>query len=111
MNKEKIHEIIFGINTKDGRIFDIILLGAILISVVGVILSSDERIEEKYGQLLYIAEWIFTILFTVEYILRIYSAKNRRKYIFSFMGVVDLVAIIPTYLMFIYPPIRYLLDV
>lgn len=111
MNKEKIHEIIFGINTKAGRQFDLILLSAIIISVIGIIISSDVKIEEKYGSLLYIAEWIFTILFTIEYILRIYSAKNRKKYIFSFMGIVDLLAIIPTYMMFIYPPIKYLLDI
>ena len=111
MNKERIREIIFGINTKSGKRFDLILLSLIIISVIGVILNSDSRIEEKYGNLLYITEWIFTILFTIEYILRVYSAKNRKKYIFSFMGIVDLLAIIPTYLMFIYPPIRYLLDI
>jgi voltage-gated potassium channel len=84
---------------------------AIIISVIGIIISSDARIEKKYGHPLYVAEWIFTILFTIEYILRIYSAKNRKKYIFSFMGIVDLLAIIPTYMMFIYPPIKYLLDI
>ena len=111
MDKERIREIIFGINTKSGKRFDLILLSLIIISVIGVILNSDSRIEEKYGNLLYITEWIFTILFTIEYILRVYSAKNQKKYIFSFMGIVDLLAIIPTYLMFIYPPIRYLLDI
>ena len=103
--------VIFGINTKAGRWFDLILLSLIIISVIGVILSSDVRMEEKYAPLLYIAEWAFTILFTIEYILRVYSAPNRKKYIFSFMGVVDLLAIIPTYMMFIYPPIKYLLDI
>jgi len=111
MNKEKIREIIFGMNTKAGKQFDIILLSAILISVIGIILSSDIEIEKKYGTLLYVIEWIFTLLFTIEYALRIYSAPNRKKYIFSFMGVVDLLAIIPTYMMFIYPPIKYLLDI
>ena len=111
MNKERIREIIFGIKTTAGRRFDLFLLLAIIISVIGIIISSDVRIEEKYGHLLYIAEWIFTILFTIEYILRIYSAKNRKKYIFSFMGIVDLLAIIPTYMMFVYPPIKYLLDI
>ena len=111
MNKERIREIIFGINTKRGRQFDLVLLLAIIISVIGIILSSDVAIEKKYGLTLYIAEWIFTILFTIEYALRIYSAPNRKKYIFSFMGIVDLIAIIPTYLMFLYPPIRYLLDI
>ena len=111
MDKEKIREVIFGINTKAGKRFDLILLGVIIISVIGIIISSDVEIEEKYGYLLYIAEWIFTLLFTIEYVLRVYSAPNRKKYIFSFMGIVDLLAIIPTYLMFIYPPIKYLLDI
>lgn len=111
MDKEKIREVIFGIDTKEGRRFDLILLVIIIMSVVGVILSSDIEIEKKYGSALHIAEWIFTILFTIEYMLRIYSSPNRKKYIFSFMGVVDLLSIIPTYLMFIYPPIRYLVDI
>jgi voltage-gated potassium channel len=111
MNKEKIREIIFGINTKGGKQFDLILLAVIIISVIGIIISSDVGIEKKYGTILYIAEWIFTLLFTIEYALRVYSAPNRKKYIFSFMGIVDLLAIIPTYLMFIYPPIKYLLDI
>ena len=111
MDKKRLQEIIFGINTKAGRRFDLILLVMILVSVIGVILSSDVRIEEKYGHYLYVVEWIFTILFTVEYSLRIYSAPNRKEYIFSFMGIVDLLAIIPTYMMFIYPPIKYLLDI
>jgi voltage-gated potassium channel len=111
MTKEKIREIIFGINTKAGKRFDLILLVIIIISVIGIIISSDAEIEEKYGNLLNVAEWIFTLLFTIEYALRVYSAPNRKKYIFSFMGIVDLLAIIPTYLMFIYPPIKYLLDI
>jgi voltage-gated potassium channel len=111
MTKEKIREIIFGINTKAGKRFDLILLAIIIISVIGIIISSDAEIEEKYGNLLNVAEWIFTLLFTIEYALRVYSAPNRKKYIFSFMGIVDLLAIIPTYLMFIYPPIKYLLDI
>ena len=111
MYKEKIREIIFDINTKSGKRFDLILLILIIISVIGIILNSDSEIEKRYGNLLYLAEWAFTILFTIEYLLRIYSASNRQKYIFSFMGIVDLLAIIPTYLMFIYPPIRYLLDI
>ena len=111
LDKEKIREVIFGINTKNGKRFDIILLFAILISVIGIILSSDKETEDKYGTLLFVAEWIFTLLFTIEYALRVYSAKNRRKYIFSFMGIIDLLAIIPTYTTFIYPPIKYLIDI
>ena len=105
MKKEKIYEIIFGYRTEAGKKFDIYLLIAIFLSVIGVILSTDIEINKKYGLLLNITEWIFTILFTIEYFLRIYCVKNKRRYILSFMGIVDLLAIIPTYLMFFYPPI------
>ena len=105
LKKEKIYEVIFGYRTEAGRKFDIYLLIAIFLSVVGVILDSDTEINKKYGILLNITEWIFTILFTIEYILRVYCAKNKKRYILSFMGIVDLLAIIPTYLMFFYPPI------
>ena len=84
---------------------------AILVSVFGVILSSVESIEQQYGNILRLTEWIFTILFTVEYILRIYSIKKPFKYIFSFMGIIDFLSIIPTYLVFIYPPIHVLVDI
>ena len=109
--KEKIREIIFGYKTKAGRQFDIILLIAIVLSVIGVILISNTEINEKYGVALKVLEWIFTILFTIEYILRIYSTRNKRRYIFSFMGIVDLLAVIPTYLMFAYPPIGDLVNI
>lgn len=95
--KEQIRRVIFGYRTKLGKRFDIILMIAISLSVIVVILDSDKEIDQKYGSILHIAEWIFTILFTIEYGLRIYSAPHRRKYIFSFMGIVDLLSIIPTY--------------
>ena len=84
-NREYIGEVIFGYKTKEGKQFDIYLLIAIVISVIGVILSSNEQIKNSYGILLTLIEWVFTILFTIEYALRIYTAKNKRKYIFSFM--------------------------
>ena len=111
MTKDRLHEIIFEADTKKGKLFDIILLVAILVSVFGVILSSVESIEQQYGNILKLTEWIFTILFTVEYILRIYSIKKPFKYIFSFMGIIDFLSIIPTYLVFIYPPIHVLVDI
>ena len=92
MMKERLHEIIFEADTKKGKLFDIILLIAIIISVLGVILSSVESIDKKIGHLLTYIEWIFTLLFTIEYLLRIYS-------------------IIPTYLVFLYPPIHVLVDI
>ena len=111
MTRAKLHEIIFEADTKKGKLFDVILLIAILISVFGVILSSVENIEEEYGLLLRFTEWVFTILFTIEYILRIYSIKKPFKYIFSFMGIIDFLSIIPTYLVFLYPPIHVLVDI
>ena len=110
-NREYIGEVIFGYKTKEGKQFDIYLLIAIVISVIGVILSSNEQIKNSYGILLSLIEWVFTILFTIEYALRIYTAKNKRKYIFSFMGIVDLLSIVPTYLFFFYPPIHVLVDI
>ncbi len=110
-NREYIGEVIFGYKTKEGKQFDICLLIAIVISVIGVILSSNEQIKNSYGILLTLIEWIFTILFSIEYALRIYTAKNKRKYIFSFMGIVDLLSIVPTYLFFFYPPIHVLVDI
>jgi voltage-gated potassium channel len=111
MTRERLHEIIFEADTKKGKLFDVVLLIAIIISVFGVILSSVESIEKEYGLLLRFTEWAFTILFTIEYILRIYSIKKPFKYIFSFMGIIDFLSIIPTYLVFLYPPIHVLVDI
>ena len=111
MNKEKLREIIFGYRTKDGKKFDVILLIAVVISVIAVMLDSDKEIHKEYGKLLLIAEWFFTVLFTIEYILRIYCTIDKKKYTFSFMGIIDLLSIIPTYLMIFYAPIGYLIDI
>lgn len=111
MYKQKLQEVIFGYKTRAGKRFDIILLTAITISVIGVMLDSDKNIHQQYGKLLYIIEWIFTIFFTIEYALRIYCAKNRRRYIFSAMGIIDLLSIIPTYLTVFYAPIGSLIDI
>ena len=111
MNKEKLREIIFGYRTKDGKKFDVILLIAVVISVIAVMLDSDKEIHKEYGKLLLIAEWFFTVLFTIEYILRIYCTTDKKKYTFSFMGIIDLLSIIPTYLMIFYAPLGYLIDI
>ena len=112
MIRSKLREIIFGYRTKAGKIFDIVLLAAILISVFLVILDSDKEIHQKYGEPLMILEWVFTIFFTIEYVLRIYSSRERKKYIFSTMGIIDLLSIIPTYLtLFFAGPIGHLIDI
>jgi len=111
MYKESLREIIFGYRTRSGKIFDIALLALIIISVIGVMLDSDKNIHQRYGDVLLTAEWIFTIIFTIEYILRIYCSRSKRKYVFSTMGIIDLLSIIPTYLMVFYAPIGFLIDI
>ena len=96
MTRERIHQIIFEADTPKGKAFDIGLLIAILLSVLVVMLESVESIEKEYGGLLLALEWFFTILFTIEYFLRIYSINRPIKYIFSSMGIIDLLAILPT---------------
>ena len=95
--KIKMHEIIFEADTSGGKTFDIILLVSIIISVLIVMLDSVPGIKKDYGKILFLSEWIFTILFTIEYFLRIISIKKSFKYIFSFYGIIDLLSIIPTY--------------
>ncbi|MGK7396242.1 MAG: ion transporter [Candidatus Cyclobacteriaceae bacterium M3_2C_046] len=94
----KMHEVIFEADTLTGKIFDVALLIAIVLSVVAVMLESVDSINEKYGHILRTVEWVFTILFTIEYIARIISIRQPIYYIVSFLGIVDLVSIIPTYL-------------
>lgn len=105
--KAKLQEIIFGAETTSGKIFDIILIASILISVLVVMLDSIKSINQEYGELLYNIEWFFTIIFTIEYILRLYAVSKPIKYATSFFGVVDLLAIIPTYIGVFFPATRY----
>jgi voltage-gated potassium channel len=92
------YEIIFGHETFAGRLFDLVLMASILLSVLTVVLESVASIRESYGLFLQIAEWGFTALFTIEYITRLTVAKNPRHYARSFFGIVDLLAIAPVYL-------------
>jgi len=94
----RLHEIIFESDTRAGRAFDVLLLWAIIISVLAVMLESVREIEADYGAVLRTVEWFFTIIFTVEYLARIVSVGRPVKYMTSFLGVVDLLAVIPTYL-------------
>ncbi len=96
--REKVHEIIYEADTPAGKIFDILLLIVILISIALVMLESVESIEAKYTSLLNSSEWVITILFSLEYILRIVSVKKPKAYIFSFYGIIDLLSTIPKYL-------------
>ncbi len=96
--REKLHEIIFEADTPAGKWFDVFLLIAILISVLVVMLESTPSYGRRYGELFYMLEWILTVFFTLEYLLRIYSVYKPRHYIFSFYGIIDLLSILPTYL-------------
>ncbi|HYF32542.1 MAG TPA: ion transporter [Chitinophagaceae bacterium] len=96
--RHRLHETIYESNTLSGKIFDISLLLLILLSILVVVLDSVSSWREEYGKLFYTAEWIFTVLFTIEYILRLISLRQPLKYVFSFIGLVDLLAIIPSYL-------------
>ncbi len=95
--RHRLHEVIYEADTPSGKLFDVVLLIAIVASVLFVMLESVGWIEEEYGDLLNIGEWIITILFSIEYILRIVSIKKPWKYIFSFYGVIDLLSTIPKY--------------
>ena len=96
--KARLRDIIEGTHTPMGKLFDIILLIVILYSVIIVMLESVPRIDREYHDFLNISEWVVTILFSIEYIVRIIIARKARKYIFSFFGVVDLLSTIPKYL-------------
>lgn len=93
-----MEEVIFGVETRWGRMFDVVLLWAIVISLVAMMVESIPTFREQHGTTLYIIEWVFTIFFTLEYLLRLWASAEPRKYAFSFLGVIDLLAIIPTYL-------------
>lgn len=95
--QKKLHEIIFEADTPIGKFFDLILIICIILSIIAVMLESVEDIASQMGPILKIAEWVFTIMFTVEYLLRIYCIGKPSKYIKSFYGIIDLLAILPTY--------------
>ena len=98
--KQRTFIIIYGTNTVAGRLFDLILLGLILLSVILVMLETIKGFDAKYHTFIIIAEWIITIFFTIEYVLRIITLKKPQKYILSFYGIIDLIAILPMYLTF-----------
>ena len=105
----KLHEIIFEADTLAGKLFDVLLIVLILASVVMVMLDSVSSIRQAYGRVLYLSEWVFTLLFTIEYILRLYCVGRPLAYAGSFFGVVDLMAVLPTYLSIFFPGTQYFL--
>ncbi len=109
--REMLHRVVFQDDTKAGRVFDLVLLWLILASILVVSLESVHRINETHHELIHAAEWFFTITFTVEYAIRVYSSRSPLRYIFSFYGLIDLISIIPTYLSLFIPGIQYLVVV
>ncbi|MFK7833913.1 MAG: ion transporter [Winogradskyella sp.] len=100
--QSKLHEIIYEADTPIGKWFDVLLLFFILLSIVLVMLESVTSIDQQYHRVLYIGEWLVTILFSVEYVLRIISVKKPLKYVFSFFGIIDFLSTIPMYLSFLF---------
>ena len=96
--QNKLHSVIYESNTTAGKAFDIALLILILASIVVVMLDSIKSLRLQYGELFFILEWAFTILFTIEYILRLICIKKPWRYVTSSLGIIDLLAIIPSYL-------------
>ncbi|MBI1925738.1 ion transporter [Candidatus Poribacteria bacterium] len=104
-----LNEIIFEADTPAGKLFDIILILSIVLSVIAVMLDSVSAIRKVHGDFLYSVEWFFTILFTIEYVLRLLCIGQPIRYATSFFGVVDVLSIIPTYLSLFFPGSQYLL--
>jgi voltage-gated potassium channel len=107
--KNTLHEVIYESETWMGKVFDILLMVSILVSILVVMLDSVQSIHDAYGGWLLVFEWIFTIFFTIEYILRLIVVTKPSRYALSFLGIIDLLAIIPTYLSLFYAGTQYLI--
>lgn len=107
--RHKLHTIVYEADTPAGKLFDVALLALIIVSVVALILESVESVRLAYGLELYIIEWIVTIFFSIEYVLRLLSVKRPAKYALSFYGMVDLAATVPSYLDLFLPGFHFLL--
>jgi voltage-gated potassium channel len=107
--RDRLHNIIFGADTPAGRAFDVSLMVLIIASVLAVILESVAWIRDDFGPFLRAFEWIVTLAFTIEYVLRLYSVDKPWRYARSFFGIVDLLAILPTYFSLLFPGAQSLL--
>jgi voltage-gated potassium channel len=107
--RHKLHEIIFEADTPAGKTFDLALLVLIILSVIAVMLESINTVAARYGTVLRAFEWVVTILFTVEYLLRLSCVRKPWRYARSFFGLVDVLAILPTYLSLVIPGAQSLL--
>jgi voltage-gated potassium channel len=106
--RKRLHDIIFQHDDAGERAFDMVLIAAIVLSVAVVMLDSVESISARYGDVLYAAEWFFTVLFTIEYLLRLWTSPRPLAYARSFYGVIDLLSVLPTWLSILFPGGRFL---
>ena len=109
--RRRLHEVIFESETPAGRLFDKVIVTAILVSVAVVVADSVPAVHQRHRATLNVVEWFFTILFTVEYLARLVSVQRQLKYAFSFFGIVDLLSVLPTYLAIFFPETHSLIDV
>lgn len=109
LEKERMRQVVFGSDTREGHAFDIAVLVAIVISLVILFVESLPGLHPIFRLVLKVLEFVLTALFTIEYAVRIYCAESRKKYIFSGWGIIDLLAVLPPYLTFFLPTARYML--
>ncbi|MDD1783094.1 ion transporter [Enterovibrio sp. ZSDZ35] len=109
--QEYLYTTIFGTETRDGKAFDIALIIIIIASIVVLMAESIGEMQAKYGFWFFTIEWGFTIFFTIEYALRLYCSPAPKAYAKSFYGIVDLLAILPTYLAMLFPGTNYLMAI
>lgn len=109
--RRRVYSVVFESDTRAGKMFDVVVIAAILLSVAAVMVDSVERVRGQYGAGLDALEWMFTILFTIEYLARLSCVERPLRYATSFFGIVDLVAVLPTYLAVVFPEAQVLIDV
>jgi voltage-gated potassium channel len=107
--REKLWEIVFEAETPMGKAFDVVLLWTIALSVIAVMLESVDSVEARWGAQLHIVEWLFTVIFTVEYVLRLWLVRRPLSYALSFFGIVDLLSCLPSYLELFVPGMQALM--
>ena len=107
----RLYQVIYESDTRAGRLFDQVIVAAILLSVVVVVADSVQPWHQRHRLAFEVAEWFFTLLFTAEYIARLVSVNRPLRYARSFFGVVDLLAVLPTYLALFLPELHALIDV
>ena len=109
--RRRMHEVIFESETPEGRLFDKVIVVAILVSVGVVVLDSVRALNARHPWAFDAAEWFFTVLFTLEYLARLVSVQRQMRYALSFFGIVDLLSVLPTYVAFFFPEAQALIDV